>query len=68
MNDDSTSQFTRKGLATRARIVSAAARLMFEHGVANTSVEEVRLLGLSGSAHSGLETASLTLSRPQLMG
>ena len=42
MNDDSTSEFTRKGLATRARIVSAAARLMFEHGVANTSVEEVR--------------------------
>jgi TetR/AcrR family transcriptional regulator, transcriptional repressor for nem operon len=42
VNDDSTSQFTRKGLATRARIVSAAARLMFERGVANTSVEEVR--------------------------
>ena len=42
MNDDSTTQFTRKGIATRARIVAAAARLMFERGVANTSVEEVR--------------------------
>jgi len=42
VNDDSTTQFTRKGIATRARIVAAAARLMFERGVANTSVEEVR--------------------------
>jgi AcrR family transcriptional regulator len=41
-HDDSTSQFTRKGLAARARIVAAAARLMFERGVANTSIEEVR--------------------------
>jgi len=40
--DDSTAQYTRKGLATRARIVAAAARLMFERGVANTSIEEVR--------------------------
>jgi TetR/AcrR family transcriptional regulator, transcriptional repressor for nem operon len=42
VNDDSTAQFTRKGIATRARIVAAAARLMFERGVANTSIEEVR--------------------------
>jgi len=42
VNQDSTSRFTRKGLATRARIVAAAARLMFERGVANTSIEEVR--------------------------
>lgn len=42
MNDDSTSRLTRKGLATRTRIVAAAARLMFERGVANTSIEQVR--------------------------
>ena len=42
VKDDSTSGFTRKGLATRARIVGAAARLMFERGVADTSIEEVR--------------------------
>jgi AcrR family transcriptional regulator len=41
---------TRKGLATRARIVSAAASLMFERGTGNTSVEEVRnAAGVSGS-------------------
>lgn len=34
--------FTRKGLATRARIIDAAARLMFERGVANTSIDQVR--------------------------
>ena len=33
------SRFTRKGLATRARIVDVAARLMFERGVANTSID-----------------------------
>jgi TetR/AcrR family transcriptional regulator, transcriptional repressor for nem operon len=47
---DSTPQFTRKGQATRARIVGAAARLMFERGVANTSIDEVRnTAGVSGS-------------------
>jgi len=35
-------RFTRKGLATRARIVDVAARLMFERGVANTSIDQVR--------------------------
>ena len=50
MNDDSTSRFTRKGLATRARIVGAAAKLMFERGVANTSIDEVRsTAGVGGS-------------------
>jgi len=36
------SRFTRKGLATRARIVAAAKRLMFERGIANTSIDQVR--------------------------
>ena len=50
MNDDSASQFTRKGLATRVRIVGAAAKLMFEQGVANTSIDEVRsTAGVGGS-------------------
>jgi TetR/AcrR family transcriptional regulator, transcriptional repressor for nem operon len=34
-------RLTRKGLATRARIVGAAAELMFRHGVAGTSTEDV---------------------------
>jgi AcrR family transcriptional regulator len=34
-------RLTRKGLATRARIVEAAAGLMFRHGVAGTSTEDV---------------------------
>src|SRR6202161_2512372 len=34
-------RLTRKGLATRARIVAAAADLMFRHGVAGTSTEDV---------------------------
>ncbi len=42
MTDDGESRFTRKGLATRARIVEVAARLMFERGVANTSIDQVR--------------------------
>ena len=50
VNDDSTSRFTRKGLATRARIVGVAARLMFERGVANTSIDKVRsAAGVGGS-------------------
>jgi AcrR family transcriptional regulator len=36
------SLFTRKGMATRARIIDVAARLMFERGVANTSIDQVR--------------------------
>ncbi len=50
MSDDPTSRFTRKGLATRARIIDAAARLMFERGVAGSSIEEVRnTAAVSGS-------------------
>src|ERR1700691_1905625 len=37
----SAGRLTRKGLATRARIVEAAAELMFPHGVAGTSNEDV---------------------------
>ncbi len=47
---DTSLELTRKGLATRARIVSAAAQLMFERGAGNTSVEDVRAAaGVSGS-------------------
>ena len=35
-------RLTRKGAATRARIVDAAAELIFQQGVARTTVEEVR--------------------------
>src|ERR1700761_7900164 len=35
-------RLTRKGEATRARIVDAAAELMFQQGVARTTIEEVR--------------------------
>jgi TetR/AcrR family transcriptional regulator, transcriptional repressor for nem operon len=43
-------RLTRKGAATRARIVEAAARLMFERGVAGTSTEDVRTAsGVSNS-------------------
>jgi len=44
------SRFTRKGLATRARIIDVAARLMFQRGVANTSLDQVRrTAGVGGS-------------------
>jgi TetR/AcrR family transcriptional regulator, transcriptional repressor for nem operon len=50
MNDDPAGRFTRKGRATRSRIVDAAARLFFERGVAGTSVDEVRsTAAVSGS-------------------
>jgi AcrR family transcriptional regulator len=50
VTDDSKPRFTRKGQATRARIIDAAARLMFERGVANTSIDEVRgSAGVGGS-------------------
>ena len=49
-SDDNAVQFTRKGLATRARIVETAAQLMFRHGVMGTSIDEVRSAGsVSGS-------------------
>ncbi len=50
MSEHTTSRFTRKGLATRARIIDVAARLMFERGVANTSIDHVRrTAGVGGS-------------------
>ena len=50
MPDDATSRFTRKGRATRARIVDVAAKLMFQRGVAGTSIDEVRnTAAVSGS-------------------
>jgi TetR/AcrR family transcriptional regulator, transcriptional repressor for nem operon len=50
MPDDATPRFTRKGRATRARIVDAAAKLMFQRGVAGTSIDEVRkTAAVSGS-------------------
>jgi AcrR family transcriptional regulator len=43
-------KFTPKGLATRARIISAAADLVFAHGVARTGIEDVqREAGVSAS-------------------
>ncbi len=39
---DSTAQFTDKGLEIRSRIVDVAATLMFEHGVAATSLKSLR--------------------------
>lgn len=50
MSDHTTSRFTRKGLATRARIVDVAARLMFERGVANTSIDQVRRIAEVGGS------------------
>lgn len=50
MIDDAKPRFTRKGQATRNRIIKAAAKLMFERGVANTSIEDVRrTAAVSGS-------------------
>ena len=50
MSDDIASRLTRKGRATRARIVDAAAQLMFERGVGGTSIDEVRnTAAVSGS-------------------
>lgn len=43
-------KFTAKGTLTRSRIVEAAAELVFAHGVARTSVEDVQLrAGVSAS-------------------
>jgi AcrR family transcriptional regulator len=43
-------RFTRKGLATRARIVGEAAELVFQRGVSGTSLEDVRTaVNVSGS-------------------
>jgi AcrR family transcriptional regulator len=48
--EDDGRRFTRKGLATRARIVQGAAELMFDRGVNGTSLDDVRCaVGVSGS-------------------
>ncbi|ORW24636.1 TetR/AcrR family transcriptional regulator [Mycobacterium palustre] len=50
MSEQRSSRFTHKGLATRGRIVDVAARLMFELGIANTSIGRVRrAAGVGGS-------------------
>ena len=47
---DEAARLTKKGRATKERIVSAAADLIFEYGVAGTSIEDVRrAAGVSGS-------------------
>jgi TetR/AcrR family transcriptional repressor of nem operon len=63
VSGDSSSRFTSKGLATRARIVEVAARLMFERGIANTSIDEVRTtaeVGGSQIAHYFRDKRDLT--------
>lgn len=48
--NDSAQRFTRKGLATRTRIVEGAAQLMFDRGVLGISLNDVRsTVGVSGS-------------------
>jgi TetR/AcrR family transcriptional regulator, transcriptional repressor for nem operon len=43
-------RLTRRGRETRQRILAAAAELMFEHGVAETTLEDIRAAaGVSGS-------------------
>lgn len=42
MADTATRRLTRKGRETRQRIVTAAAELIFERGVAHTTIEDVR--------------------------
>jgi TetR/AcrR family transcriptional repressor of nem operon len=43
-------RLTKRGRETRQRIISAAAALMFEHGVAETTLEDIRAAaGVSGS-------------------
>jgi AcrR family transcriptional regulator len=57
-------RFTRKGLATRARIVDGAADLMFQNGVAGTTLEDVRrTVGVSGSQIAHYFTDKLDLTR-----
>jgi AcrR family transcriptional regulator len=48
--DESAERFTRKGLATRTRIVEGAAQLMFDRGVSGISLNDVRsAVHVSGS-------------------
>lgn len=62
-DSDHDARFTGKGLATRARIVDHAARLMFAQGVVGTSLDDVRrAAGVSGSqlAHYFTDKRDLT--------
>ena len=62
--DDSAERFTRKGLATRTRIVEGAAELMFDHGVLGISLNDVRsTVGVSGSQLSHYFTDKRDLTR-----
>jgi TetR/AcrR family transcriptional repressor of nem operon len=50
MAENDTRRLTRRGFETRLRIVAAAAELMFENGVAETTLEDIRAAaGVSGS-------------------
>ncbi|TFV61555.1 TetR/AcrR family transcriptional regulator [Mycobacterium sp. PS03-16] len=56
--------FTRKGQATRGRIVDATAELMFEHGVESTTMERVReAADVSGSQLSHYFRGKIDLTR-----
>ncbi len=60
----SSPRLTVKGRATRARIIDAAARLMYENGAANTSFEDVRKAAkASGSQMSHYFADKLSLIR-----
>ncbi|MBW8707514.1 putative HTH-type transcriptional regulator YxaF [Streptomyces sp. MBT84] len=49
-SEASARRLTPKGLATRERIIKAAAELIYEHGVQNTNNEQIRAAtGVSGS-------------------
>lgn len=50
MAEQEPTRLTRKGMATRRRIIEAASRLMFERGVANTSVDLVRRAAAVGGS------------------
>jgi AcrR family transcriptional regulator len=62
--EEDTRRFTRKGLATRKRIVEGAADLILEHGVLGTSLDDVRkAVGVSGSQLSHYFTDKKDLTR-----
>ncbi|MUL45037.1 TetR/AcrR family transcriptional regulator [Mycobacterium sp. CBMA293] len=63
MDSGDEARFTKKGLATRTRIVDKAAQLMFAQGVVGTSLDDVRrAAGVSGSqlAHYFTDKRDLT--------
>lgn len=63
MSYERTARLTRKGLATRARIVGVTAELMFDRGVAGTSIEDVR----DTAAVSGSQIAHYFIDRRDLI-